>query len=296
MRFKATGIIPAMITPLSAGERVNEKAMRALVNHLIDGGIHGIFPVGTTGEFYGLSLEEKRAVFELVVDEVDGRVPVYGGAGAITTRECIQLVQIAEKAGIDAISILTPMFISPTQEELVGHYSRIAAETSLPILLYNNVPKTGVTISPATVVELSAVPNIVGIKDSSGDFTLTAEYIRLTRGGDFSVLAGRDTLIHACLCHGGTGAVAACANVAPRLVVDIYEKYTAGDVAGSLEAQYTLAPLRLAFNLGSFPTVIKEALQLQGIDAGPCMGPVGPMTSEAKAKLKQILVDMGVLG
>ena len=296
MRFKATGIIPAMITPLSAGERVNEKAMRALVNHLIDGGIHGIFPVGTTGEFYGLSLEEKRAVFELVVDEVDGRVPVYGGAGAITTRECIQLVQIAEKAGIDAISILTPMFISPTQEELVGHYSRIAAETSLPILLYNNVPKTGVTISPATVVELSAVPNIVGVKDSSGDFTLTAEYIRLTRDADFSVLAGRDTLIHACLCHGGTGAIAACANVAPRLVVDIYEKYMAGDVAGSLEAQFTLAPLRLAFTLGSFPTVIKEALQFQGIDAGPCMGPVGTMTSEAKAELRRILVQLGVIG
>ncbi|TVQ40735.1 MAG: 4-hydroxy-tetrahydrodipicolinate synthase [Spirochaetaceae bacterium] len=295
MRFKATGIIPAMITPLTADERVNEKAMRALINHLVDGGVHGIFPVGTTGEFYGLSLEQKRAVFEIAVDAAGGRVPVYGGAGGITTRECIQLVQIAEEAGLDAVSILTPMFISPTQAELITHYSRIASETSLPILLYNNVPKTGVTISPATVVELSAIANIVGIKDSSGDLTLTAEYIRLTRGSGFSVLAGRDTLIYASLCHGGTGAIAACANVAPHLVVDIYEKYMAGDVAGSLEAQYTLAPLRLAFTLGSFPTVIKEALQLQGIDAGPCMGPVGPMTPEAKAQLKQILVNMAVL-
>jgi 4-hydroxy-tetrahydrodipicolinate synthase len=295
MSFEAKGIIPAMITPLTKDEKINEKALRKLINFLIEGGVHAIFPVGTTGEFYGLSPEEKREIFEISLDETAGRVPVYGGTGGITTKECIQLTRIAEEVGLDAVSVLTPMFISPTQKELIDHYRKIAAETSLPILLYNNLPKTGVTIAPATVEELAEVENIAGVKDSSGDFTLTAEYIRRTRGRTFSVVAGRDTLIHACLCYGGSGAIAACANVAPRLVADIYDKYVAGDVAGSLEAQFTLAPLRLAFTLGSFPTVIKESLELLGIEAGPCMGPIGPMSAEEKAQLKRILSDMGVL-
>jgi 4-hydroxy-tetrahydrodipicolinate synthase len=139
------------------------------------------------------------------------------------------------------------------------------------------------------------VPNIVGIKDSSGDFTLTGEYIRLTRGKDFHVLLGRDTLIHAGLCYGARGSIAACANVAPRLVADIYDLYVAGDVQGSLEAQFKLAPLRIAFNLGTFPAVIKESLDLLGIDAGACMAPVGSMREEERRQLKKILADMGLL-
>ena len=296
MDFEAKGIIPAMITPLTRDEQVNEKALRKLINHLIEGGVHAIFSVGTTGEFYGLSPEEKRDIFAISLDETAGRVPVYGGTGGITTKECIRLTQIAEEAGLDAVSVLTPMFISPTQDELIAHYKAIASETSLPILLYNNLPKTGVSIMPATVEALSEVENIAGVKDSSGDFTLTTEYIRRTRGKGFSVLAGRDTLIYGCLCYGGNGAIAACANVAPRLVADIYDRYVAGDVSGSLEAQFRLAPLRLSFTLGSFPTVIKESLELLGIEAGPCMGPIKPMSQDDKAKLVKVLTEIGVLG
>ena len=125
--------------------------------------------------------------------------------------------------------------------------------------------------------------------------TLTGEYIRLTRGQDFHVLMGRDTMIHAALCYGATGSIASGANVAPRLCADIYDKYVAGDLQGSLEAQYKLAPLRIAFNLGSFPTVIKEALELLGIEAGPCMAPVGPMSVEEKDQLKKVLIQMELL-
>jgi 4-hydroxy-tetrahydrodipicolinate synthase len=295
MAFEPKGIIPAMITPLNEKGEVNEKALRKLVNYLIEGGSHGLFVVGTTGEFYGLTMEEKRRCFEITMDETAGRVPVYAGTGAITTREVIALNKIAEEAKVDAVSVLTPLFISPNQEELYLHFKTVAEETSLPILLYNNLPKTGVTITPATVERLADVPNIAGVKDSSGDFTLTGEYIRRTRDKDFHVLAGRDTLIHACLCYGGSGSIAACANVAPRLVADIYDKYVAGDIAGSLEAQFRLAPLRLAFTLGSFPTVIKESLELLGIEAGPCMGPIGPMTADEKSQLKKVLTDIGVL-
>lgn len=295
MGFVPKGIIPAVITPLTADGKFNEKAMRKLINHLIGGGVHGLFIVGTTGEFYGVTPDEMRHIFSVAVDETKGRVPIYAGTGAITTRESIERTIIAEECGADAVSVLTPMFISPSQEQLVRHYTAIAASTKLPVLLYNNPPKTGINLTVDTVAKLAEVENIVGVKDSSGDFTLTAEYIRTTRGKNFSVLLGRDTLIYAGLCYGATGSIAACANVAPRLCADIYDKYLAGDLAGALEAQFTLAPLRIAFTIGTFPAVIKESLAMLGIEAGPCMDPVGPMTPEEREKLRKVLVGMGLL-
>ena len=294
--FKPKGIIPAVVTPLTADGKFNENAMRKLINFLIDGGVHGLFVVGTTGEFYGLTPEEKRDIYMVAMDETRGRVPVYVGTNGITTRETVMLTQIAEECKVDAISVLTPMFVSPSQDQLIKHYQAIASGTSLPVILYNNPPKTSVNLSPPTVAKLAEVPNIVGIKDSSGDMTVTAEYIRLTQDNDsFSVLMGRDTLIYGALCYGAKGSIASCANVAPGLCVDIYEKFIAGDLKGSLKAQFTLAPLRIAFTLGTFPAVIKESLILLGIEAGPCMDPAGPLTDEERAKLRKVLVEMGLL-
>lgn len=294
--FKPYGIIPAVITPLTKEGKFNEKAMRKLINYLIDGGSHGLFVVGTTGEFYGLSAEEKREIFQVTIDETKGRVPVYAGTNGITTRESVMLTQVAEACGVDAVSVLTPMFITPSQDQLMEHFKSIAASTSLPIVLYNNPPKTGVNLTAPTVAKLAEVSNIVSIKDSSGDLTLTAEYIRLTKArDDFSVLVGRDTLIYGALCYGAAGSIASCGNVAPRLCADIYDKYIAGDLKGALEAQLTLAPLRLAFTIGTFPAVIKEALEQLGIEAGPCMDPVGPMTKEERDKVRQVLLEMGLL-
>ena len=294
--FMPRGIIPAVITPLTPDGKFNEKAMRKLINYLIDGGVHGLFVVGTTGEFYGLTPEEKREIFAVTVDETKGRVPVYAGTNGITTRESVQLTEIAEQCGVDAVSVLTPMFIAPSQDQLIEHYKTIAASTSLPVILYNNPPKTGVNLAASTVAKLAEVPNIVGIKDSSGDLTLTAEYIRLTRGRcSFNVLMGRDTLIYGALCYGATGSIASCANVAPRLCADIYEKFLAGDHQGALEAQFKLAPLRIAFTIGTFPAVIKESLAMLGIEAGPCMSPVGPMTAQERESLRKVLAEMGLL-
>lgn len=294
--FTPRGIIPAVITPLTAEGKFNEKAMRKLINYLIGGGIHGLFIVGTTGEFYGLAPDEKKEIYQVAMDETKGRVPVYAGTNGITTRESVMLTQLAEECKVDAVSVLTPMFITPNQEQLIQHYQTIASNTSLPVVMYNNPPKTGVNLTAATVAKLAEVPNIVSIKDSSGDLTLTAEYIRLTRDRkDFSVMVGRDTLIYGALCYGAVGSIASCANVAPRLCADIYEKFIAGDLAGALEAQFTLAPLRIAFTIGTFPAVIKESLTLLGIEAGPCMDPVGPMKSEEREKLRQVLIGMGLL-
>jgi 4-hydroxy-tetrahydrodipicolinate synthase len=294
MDFQPKGIIPAMVTPVTAEGKINVEALRKLTNYLIDGGVHGLFPVGSQGEFYALTFDEKKKVIEVVVEETRGRVPVYAGTGAITTREAIALTQMAEVVGVSAVSIITPFFIRPNEGELFEHYVAIAKATRLPVLLYNNPARTGVNISAEFVARASKVENIVGIKDSSGDLTITSEYIRRT-GEEFSVLAGRDTLIYGTLCYGGKGAIAATANVVPKVVVEIYEAFQKGDLKRSLEAQFRLAPLRLAFDLGTFPVVIKEALNLIGIDAGVGMPPVGGIKPEAKKELKEILKNMGLL-
>lgn len=294
--FIPRGIIPAMVTPLNADESVNYDALEAHIDFLIKQGVHGIFVIGTTGEFYALSYDEKRKIIQSAIKATNGRVPVYAGTGGITTKECIELTQMAEKEGVDAVSILTPMFISPSQEDLYIHYKKIAENTALPVILYNNVPRTGVNISVKTCERLALVDNIVGIKDSSGNFDLTSEYIRVTRDNpSFHVLQGRDTHILAGLLYGATGAIAATSNVAPSLVVSIYENFIKGDMKAALEAQFKLAPLRMAFTLGTFPMVIKSALQMIGINAGPCKSPIRDLTKDEKEQLKQVLVQMNLV-
>jgi len=296
MTFTPRGIIVPVITPFTSEGRINEPVLRKVIDFLIDNGVHGIFPMGSCGEFYGVDEDDYRRVLEIAVDQANGRVPVYAGANHITTRGTVKLIRIAEKAGVDAITVLTPMFTALSQEELYMFFKTVAESTNLPVIMYNNKPKTNLTIEPETVARLAAIANIVGIKDSTGDFTNTAEYIRLTRHlGNFSVLIGRDTLIHAALCYGATGAIASCANVAPRLTADIYDRYMAGDMAGSLEAQYRLAPLRIAFNLGSFPEVVKAALEMQGFEVGKSLDPIAELPPDKKEKLRSLLVSMEIL-
>jgi 4-hydroxy-tetrahydrodipicolinate synthase len=292
--FKPYGIIPAMVTPLDENEALNESALRRLVNHLIEGEVHGLFAIGSQGEFWAFDPEEKRRILEVVVDEAGRRVPVYGGTAAVSTREAVALTRMAEEVGVDAVSVLTPFFVSPTPEELYEHYAAIARATSLPIVLYSNPGRTGVSLTPETLAQLAQIENIVGIKDSSGDLSLTAEYVRVTPD-DFAVLMGRDTLILAGLLYGCAGAIAATANVVPRLVVEIYERFQAGDLAGAQQAQERLSPLRHAFGWGTFPVVVKEAANIIGLAAGPAGGPVGPMSEEARDRLAQVLRNLGVL-
>ncbi|MGE5507609.1 MAG: 4-hydroxy-tetrahydrodipicolinate synthase [Chitinophagales bacterium] len=295
MDFQPKGIIPAMVTPTDEWGNLKEQPLRRLTNYLIDGGVHGVFPVGSQGEFYALTPEVKKRVMEIVIEETNGRVPVYVGTGAVTTREAIELTKMAKAAGASAVSVLTPFFVTPNDQELYNHYKLIAeAVPDMPILLYGNKDRTGVGLSPDLVVRLSKIDNIVGMKDSSGDMTVTAEYIRRT-DSSFNVLMGRDTLIYSALVHGGKGSITATANAAPKLVVEIYEAFVAGDLKRSLEAQYRLAPLRLAFGWGTFPVVIKEALNLMGFEVGSAILPVGPLPEQKREDLRRVLVEMGVL-
>ncbi|HID64548.1 MAG TPA: 4-hydroxy-tetrahydrodipicolinate synthase [Anaerolineae bacterium] len=292
--FKPRGIIPAMVTPLDDEGNIDEASLRHLVDYLISGGVHGLLVAGSQGEAYALTPKEKEEILKIVVDEARGRVPVYAGTGAITTRETIALSRMAEELRADAVLVITPYFISPSNAELYNHYLAVANATHLPIILYTNPARTGVNLDVDLVAKLSKADNIVGIKDSSGDLSQTMEYIRRC-GDDFSVLAGRDTLIYATLQCGGTGAISATANVVPGLVVEIYEAFMAGDFEKSLTAQYRLAPLRQAFSMGTFPVVVKEALALMGMCSARAIAPVGPLAEDKRQKLKGILKELGAL-
>ncbi len=294
MQTTVHGIIPAMVTPFTPAGDLNEAALRRLARHLIDAGVHGLFVTGSQGEFWALAAEEKRRAWEVVLEEAAGRVPVYAGTGAVTTREAVALTRLAEEVGVDAVSVLTPYFIAPNEAELYEHFCAVAASTRLPVLLYANPARTGVRISPGLAARLAEVENIVGIKESSGDLELAAEIIRAVPQ-DFSVLMGRDTLIYGGLLYGAQGAIAASANVAPALAVAIYERFRAGDLEGARAAQAALAPLRMAFSWGTFPVVIKEALDMMGFDAGPARPPVGPLTAEQRQRLRGVLQGMGLL-
>lgn len=297
MSFTPKGIVVPIVTPVTGEGKFDEKAYRGLIDYLADNGISGVFPFGTTGEFYAHDLGFYTNVLEVTKDAVAGRMDIYAGANDITTAGAIKIAKAVEKVGgIDALSVLTPMFISQTQPEVYEYYREIASETNLPIIMYNNKPKTNVTIEPATVAKLAEIENIVGVKDSTGDMTNTEEYLRLTRGMDnFHVMMGRDTLIYAALCYGAKGAIASCANVAPRIASDIYEKFMAGDHAGALEAQFKFSALRISTNMGTFPVVLKEALKMIGHDCGDCVKPIQPLSDEQRSKLRAVLQGMGLL-
>ena len=291
MGLEVKGIIPAVATPMNGSEEVDEEGIRILINYLIDSGVHGIFVCGSQGESYALTEEEKKKIIEIAVDEVNGKVPVYAGTGMTTTKATIKLSMFAEDAGADAVTVITPYFIKPSQDELYMHYRRVAESINIPLLIYNNPGRTSVNLEAKTVKRLAEIENIVGIKDSSGDLTLTAQYIMETPS-DFAVLSGKDSLILATLLYGGKGAVAATANVAPEIAVGIYESFIRGDLEKAKNLQFKLLSLRLAFNLGTFPVVVKEALRILGKPSGPARSPVSALSKEAKAKLKLIIEEL----
>jgi 4-hydroxy-tetrahydrodipicolinate synthase len=293
--MRIQGIIPPVITPMKANEDLDLPRLRSFIDHQIAAGVHGIFVLGTNSEFYALDEREKQEVIATAVAHVNKRVPVFAGTGAETTREVIRLTKMAEREGVDGVSIITPYFVSPTQKEIADHYRRIAESTSLPVMLYNN-PGTcgGVRIEVDTAVKLAEVPNILGIKDSSGDLQNTNEMIRAVPER-FGVLMGRDTLIFPALMFGARGAVPATGNIAPALLVKIYESFRKGDIEGSKAAQLQLNPLRMALTLCTQPGAVKAALNLMGLSVGPCRSPVSGLTPDKEPLMRKALTQAGLL-
>ncbi|MSR32202.1 MAG: 4-hydroxy-tetrahydrodipicolinate synthase [Gemmataceae bacterium] len=288
------GIIPPLATPFKDNEDLDLEKLKWFIDHQIAAGVHGIFILGTNSEFYALDEDEKQRVIATTMEKVNKRVPVFAGTGAETTREAVRLTRMAEKEGVDGVSVITPYFISPNQNEIHDHYKKIAEATSLRVLLYNNpVTCGGLKIDPATVGKLAQIPNIVGIKDSSGDLQNTIEYLRSVPSS-FAVMQGRDTLIFSALQLGARGAVPATGNIAPALLVEIYEKFKKGDVQGAREAQARVHPLRMALTLGTAPGGVKSALAMLGTPIGPCRSPVSGVPKEKIGQMRESLLAAGL--
>lgn len=288
------GVVVPILTPITEEERIDEKKLREQVDYVIDGGVSGILAFGSNGEFYVIEEDEMERGLSIMVDQAAGRVPVYFGIGAISTKKCCRLAKMAEKKGAAGVSILQPMFLKPTEEELFLHFQTIADSVpNIPVLLYNNPGRVGYTMSGNLVDRLAhQVKNIVGMKDTSGDITQTAEFIRRTRDVDFKVFGGKDTLLYASLCHGAVGGVCTAANFMPELIVDVYNKYVSGDLKGSLEAQFKLNPVRLSMDGASFPVAAKDMANLRGREIGkpykPNLAtPEGPVLDRIKTEMKK---------
>ena len=295
------GIIPPILTPMfdDAEQSVNHGELRNQVERLLKGGVHGLFPVGTNGEAYILSMQEKEAILETVIDQVKGRVPVYAGTGCISTAETIRMSKLAQKLGADALSVVTPFFAAASQKELYDHYTAVAKAVDLPIILYNIPPRTGNKLLPETVQKLCRdVDNIVGAKDSSGDIENLKAYIRLTRELDkeVAILAGNDGAILTCLKEGGAGGIAGRANIWPNALASIYDRFTAGDLEGAQQAQDAIAALQTVFKFGNPNTIIKRAVEMLGYPVGRCRAPFNYVPEEGIAAVRKILDENAAKG
>lgn len=292
--FTPKGVMAAIVSPMHDDESLNLPELANHVDRMINKGVHGLFCLGTNGEFYTLSRDERVQVIEAVVAAADHRVPVLAGVGAISTRETIELTRSAELLNVDAVSVITPYFVPLTQGELMRHYRNVADSTSLPVMLYNIPMRTGNHLEPTTVASLAGVPNIVGIKDSTGDIDVIRSYIHAT-SENFAVLSGNDSLILEGLRAGAKGAVAAIANISPEWLSEIYNAWVVGDFQVAQKAQERVNLLRGILTGGNPNSMVKKAVNLLGYPVGSCREPVSGDSIEAELHVRSVLESVGLL-
>lgn len=288
------GIIPPILTPMNEDESINVAELRNQVDRMIDNGVHALFPFGTNGEGYILNAKEKQLVLETVIEQCNGRIPVYAGTGCISTKETIEQSKMAKDAGADVLSIITPSFAAASQDELYTHYKAIAEAVDMPIVLYNIPARTGNALAPATVGRLAQIENIIGAKDSSGNFANILGYIEAGQkktNGKFYNLSGNDQLIIWTLLAGGTGGIAGCANVYPHTMASIYDLFMEGKIEEAKVANESIQSFRACFKYGNPNTIVKTATRLLGHNVGPCRAPFNQVPEEGINALKKVLAE-----
>jgi 4-hydroxy-tetrahydrodipicolinate synthase len=286
---KFHGVVPAMATPFTADHRLDEARVGELIESYIQAGVHGISVAGSQGEFFALDTAEHIRLLELSMRAINGRVPLYAGTGGATTRQAVALTQAAEAMGADLALVITPYFVQPSQEELAAHYIAVAKATRLPVMLYNNPPRTSVNVQPATLARcMQAADNIVGMKDSGGDLTQSIEYL-LSAPRPALLFSGRDTIALSMMFHGAQGTISPAANVFPELMVRMYDALRTGNHEEALRLSNMFAPLRAAWAWGSFPVVIKEAMALAGRSAGPTRPPIAALSEKVRGELAAVV-------
>ena len=285
----------ALVTPFTDdGKAVDEERLRALVRKCSELGVHGVVPCGTTGEFVNLTMEEKKRVIDIVIDEVNGKFPVVAGTGASGTDQALEMTKYAKDAGADAALIVTPFYLKPTDRGIYEHYFTIASEVDLPIILYNIPQCTGVQLTWQMVEDLAQIPNIVGLKDSSGQLKYILAVLEKVRD-KINVLCGHDEVVVAALAAGCSGAILASANVIPDIWVQIYNHVKKGELQKARELQYKIQKMaRIIAGSGAVGT--KAALNMMKIKVGPVRKPLsvgGELTYEAREELRIELEKIG---
>jgi 4-hydroxy-tetrahydrodipicolinate synthase len=293
--FKPEGIFPALVTPFTDdGKAVDEERLRTLVGHCLELGVHGVVPCGTTGEFVNMSTEEKKRVIKIVIDEVNGRVPVIAGTGASGTDQTVEMTRYAKDAGATAALIVTPFYLKPADRGIYEHYYTIANEVDLPIILYNIPQCTGLDLPWQMVEDLAQIPNIVAVKDSSGQLKFILAVLEKVRD-KINVLCGHDEVVVAGLAAGCSGAILASANVIPDIWVQIYDHVKKGELQQARDLQYKVQKIaRIIAGSGAVGT--KEALNMMKIKVGPVRKPLsvgGELTYESREELRLDLEKIG---
>ena len=288
------GVLPAIITPFfrDSSMSLDLEGLESNIESLLQRGVHGIVPCGSTGESATLTFEEHETVIAKTVEVVDGRVPVLAGTGSNSTAEAMRLTRSAKDAGADGALIISPYYNKPNRSGLIKHFTKLA-DLDLPIVIYNVPGRTAQNLQPDLVAELAEHPNIVGIKEASGDITQISRIIEETQDEDFSVLSGDDAMTLPILAIGGTGVISVAANVVPGLMVEMYESFSAGDLAHAQDLHYILSPLMRAMFIDTNPIPVKKAVELIGMAAGPVRLPLDELDAARTELLKGVLANYG---
>jgi 4-hydroxy-tetrahydrodipicolinate synthase len=281
-------VLTAMVTPFDQNGEVDFNATRILVDYLIENGTDGIVVAGTTGESPTLTTEEKVALFKFVVDAVNGRVPVIAGTGSNNTRASISLTKLAEETGVDGIMLVAPYYNKPSQEGMYQHFKAIAESTPLPIMLYNIPGRSVVNLSVETIVRLSQIPNIVALKEASGNLDAMAEIISQAPS-DFTLYSGDDGLALPVLAIGGAGVVSVASHVIGNEIQEMINHFKNGNVQDAASAHRRLLPIMKALFTAPNPAPVKAALNMNGVNVGGLRLPLLPLTTEEQRTLQGVL-------
>lgn len=285
------GSMVALVTPFRNG-KIDEPALKRLIEFHIQSGTDVIIPVGTTGESATLSHEEHRRMMSLVIERVDGRIPVVCGAGSNNTSEALGLIQHAQKVKADGVLVVTPYYNRPTQEGLYRHYSYLASRTDIPLILYNVPGRTAVSLAPSTVARLAKIPNIVAIKEASGNLDQVDQILQLC---EITIISGEDSLTFPMMAIGAKGTISVTANVAPALMKEMVHAALRGDFEEGLRIHQKLYPLSKALFLETNPIPVKTALGMMKMIQPELRLPLCEMTTENKQKLKKVLGDLEII-
>ncbi|HEX2226627.1 MAG TPA: 4-hydroxy-tetrahydrodipicolinate synthase [Candidatus Binatia bacterium] len=288
-----TGSMVALVTPFKDG-KVDWQSLESLIEFHIESGTHGIVPCGTTGESATLSHEEHDAVIKAVVKNVNKRVPVIAGTGSNSTAEGVRLTRGAEKSGADGALMISPYYNRPTQEGIYQHYRKVASEVGIPIIVYNIPGRTGSKIEPETLARMADIKNIAGVKEATGSVDQAIDVMRLC-GDRLAVYSGEDSLVFSLMALGGKGVISTVANIAPRQTAQLTEACLNGNWEKARQLQFELIPLIRSLFIETNPIPVKTALSLMGKCSSELRLPLTPMAEGNLEKLKQAMVEFGLI-